>query len=251
MRAVSRAADIARAHATRARRRVRDVVLSRDPDVRTVREDLALRFLRGDGIEIGALDFPLRVPPGARVRYVDRKDEAGLRTDFPELDGHEFVPVHIVDDATTLATIPDASLDFVVASHVIEHLEDPIGALRAWLRVTKPDGVVWLAVPDRRRTFDAGRPATTLEHVIRDHAEGPAWSRTGHYEEWARLVDGIEERYVPAYAQEWIEKGMSIHFHVWELEDLAQLLLHAARDVADLEHLQTNGHENLAVLRKR
>jgi len=248
---VPAATEIAKTHLRRARRRARDAVLGGEPDVRTVREDVALRYLRGDGLELGALDFPLRMPARARVRYVDRKPNEGLRADFPELAGQEFVPVDIVDDATTLATVPDGSQDFVVASHVIEHLEDPIGALRAWLRVVKPGGVVWLAVPDRRRTFDAERPTTPLEHVVRDHAEGPDWSRTAHYEEWARLVDKIEEKWVPAYAQEWIEKGMSIHFHVWELEDFAQLLVHAARDRADLEHLQTNGHENLAVLRKR
>lgn len=241
---------VAAAHLRRARRRVRDAVIGGEPDVRTVREDVALRYLRGAGLEIGALDFPLGMPPGARVRYVDRKPNDGLRADFPELAGREFVPVDVVDDATTLATVPDGSVDFVVASHVIEHLEDPIGGLLAWLRVTRPGGVVWLAVPERRRTFDSERPRTPLEHVVRDHDEGPAWSRTAHYEEWARLVDGIEEQYVPAYAQEWIEKGMSIHFHVWELEDVAELLLHAARERADLVHLQANGHENLAVLRR-
>ena len=38
-----------------------------------------MRFLRGTGIEIGALDFPLRVPPGAQVSYVDYLDGICLR----------------------------------------------------------------------------------------------------------------------------------------------------------------------------
>ena len=37
--------------------------------------------------------------------------------------------VDVVDDAQTLATFPDESVDFVIANHVLEHLEDPIGAL--------------------------------------------------------------------------------------------------------------------------
>ena len=36
------------------------------------REAVAGIFLRGDGIEIGALHQPLRMPAAARVKYVDR-----------------------------------------------------------------------------------------------------------------------------------------------------------------------------------
>ena len=65
----------------RGRREARDVVLRHgSSDRNTIRKDVAVRFLRGDGIEIGALDFPLRLPRGARVRYVDHLDEAGLRS---------------------------------------------------------------------------------------------------------------------------------------------------------------------------
>ena len=34
-------------------------------------EHAAAVYLKGSGIEIGALNLPLRVPPSARVRYVD------------------------------------------------------------------------------------------------------------------------------------------------------------------------------------
>lgn len=241
---------IAKAHLDRARRRLRDRVVRERDDVRTVREDLARRFLRGDGLELGALDFPLRMPPGARCRYVDRKPEAGLREDFPELAGQAFVPVDVVDDASTLATVPDASVDFVVASHVLEHLEDPIGALRAWLRVVRPGGIVWLALPERRETFDRERPVTPLEHLVRDHDEGPAWSRRAHYEEWARFVVRVDEADVAAHARDLEERGMSIHFHVWELDGLTELLLRVADGAADLEHISRNRHENLAILRR-
>jgi SAM-dependent methyltransferase len=248
--AVSSPVAVARVRLRRARRRLRDAVVGSDPDVRTVREDLALRHLRGSGLEIGALDFPLRVPAGARVRYVDRKPNEGLREDFPELAGHDFVPVDVVDDATTLATIADETQDFVIASHVIEHLQDPIGALRAWVRVLRPGGVLWLAVPDRRQTFDHKRPPTPLDHVIRDHEEGPEASRRGHYEEWARLVNDLDEEHVAEYVDGLVAEGASIHFHVWELDGLVELLLHAVPG-ADLVHVQSNGHENLAVLVRR
>lgn len=70
----------------RGQREARDIVLRRGAgDPKTIREDVALRFLQGDGIEIGALDFPLRLPRGARVRYVDYLDGPGLRELTPIL----------------------------------------------------------------------------------------------------------------------------------------------------------------------
>ncbi len=105
------------------------MVLSRGmSDRKTTREDVALRFLRGEGIEIGALDFPLWLPRGARVRYVDYLDAAGLREahDSTLREGRPLVTPDVVDDGARLASFADGSLDFVVANHMLEHVEDPI-----------------------------------------------------------------------------------------------------------------------------
>jgi len=237
----------------RVRRRVRDDVLRRGGDLRTVRGDIAGRYLRGEGIEIGALDIPLQLPRDARVRYVDRKDVAGLRADFTNLADRAFVDVDVVDDGERLATFPAGSLDFVVANHMIEHTEDPIGTLEAHVRVLRPGGVLYLAVPDRRRTFDAVRARTPLGHHLRDHEEGPAWSRRDHYREWVRLVERFDEADVEARAAQLEAEGASIHFHVWELEDFAALLAHCREALglpAHVVHLQAHHNEFVVVLRK-
>lgn len=51
-------------------------------------------------------------------------------------------------DAQLLASIGDASLDFAHSSHCLEHLRDPVEALRNWLRVIKPGGHVIVTIPD-------------------------------------------------------------------------------------------------------
>src|SRR5207249_5036937 len=51
------------------------------------REAIARRYLRGTGIEIGALHNPLRLPRGVDVRYVDRMTVPELRRHYPELAG--------------------------------------------------------------------------------------------------------------------------------------------------------------------
>src|SRR5690349_3408731 len=129
------------------------------------RETVAEAYLRGEGIEIGALHMPLRVPEAARVKYVDRMDVEGLRTHYPELGDQEIVNVDIIADGERLESVSDATQDFVIANHFIEHCQDPIGALLNMFRVLKPGGVLYLAIPDKRCSFDVDRPVTTLDHL--------------------------------------------------------------------------------------
>src|SRR5687768_2567592 len=77
------------------------------------REWAARAYLRGKGLEIGALHNPLQVPAAARVTYVDRFPEPVLRRHYPELAGQRFVAVGLVDDGERLPKVADASQDFV------------------------------------------------------------------------------------------------------------------------------------------
>ncbi len=238
------------------RRRLRDFFVGAggsDPFV--VREDIARRYLAGAGIEIGAFTWPLRVPHGVTVRYVDHLGRDDLLRTYGDrlagmgLDAASIPETDVVDDAQHLATISDESVDFVVASHVLEHMEDPIGALQTFLRVTRPDGIVLLVLPDPRHTFDAPRERTTIEHLMRDHEEGPTASRRGHYEEWARINEHLPEDRVPGRVAEFEREDARHHFHVWELQDFLDLL-HELNLGAELELAQANNDEFAVVLRK-
>lgn len=77
--------------------------------------------------------------------------------------GHQYVC-----DATLLKDIPDQSYDFVLASHVLEHIANPIKALLEWKRVMKPGGALLLVLPEKQGTFDHKRPITSLPHLISD-----------------------------------------------------------------------------------
>jgi SAM-dependent methyltransferase len=228
------------------------VLLRGSGDRKTIRADVALRFLQGHGIEIGALGFPLPLPRGARVRYVDYLDETGLRETYSS-ELHECPPLvvpDIVDDGTRLASFADASLDFVVANHMLEHIEDPIVALEHQLRVLKPEGILYLTLPDARYTFDASRERTTVEHLLRDHSEGPQVSRREHYEECARLIEGHGGEILAKRVGEMEAECLRPHFHVWEPITFAEFL--AALDLPfSLELLQVGVEEFIVVIRKR
>ena len=180
-----------------------------------MRRRLARRYLRGEGLEVGALHQPLALRRGVRVRYVDRHSVDQLRLHYPELRDQELVPVDVIDDGETLATVPDASVDFVVANHFLEHTQDPIGTLGHHLRraAARRDPV---PRPARQAPHVRRPPAgDAIEHLVRDHAEGPAWSRRGHFEEWAALVEGVAPDAVAERARELESYDYSIHFHVW------------------------------------
>ena len=184
--------------------------------IQRTREVVAATFLRGDGLEIGALHLPLKTPADAIVKYVDRMTTADLRKHYPELAQLPLVDTTVVDNGETLGTVADASQDFVIANHFLEHCQNPIRTLQNLFRVVRIGGVLYMAVPDKRWTFDHDRPCTTIDHLLRDYRDGPEWSKRGHFEEWTRLVNKrTDEAIVAQETQHLLNIDYSIHFHVW------------------------------------
>ncbi|MBM3549881.1 MAG: class I SAM-dependent methyltransferase [Alphaproteobacteria bacterium] len=227
------------------------------------RDALAALYLKGDGIEVGALHNPLPPPEGARVRYVDRMTVADLRRQYPELETTPLVEPDIVDDGEKLTSFADASLDFVIANHFLEHCEDPIATLKSFARVLKPGGILYLAVPDKRFTWDIDRPTTTIEHLVADHEQGPAVSRTEHFREFAGAMHKLAG--VPMYEKTlhlltdpaYLERiNYSIHFHVWDHHEFLSLLVAILKRYAipfeiELALTLTTVVETVAILRKK
>ena len=219
------------------------------------REAVAAHFIRGNGIEVGGLHNPLRVPAGVLVKYVDRMPVEELRAQYPELAKRVLAPVDIVDDGETLATLPDASQDFVIANHFLEHCENPLGALLAHQRVLKPGSILFLCVPDKRFTFDNRRRITPYDHVLRDYREGPVWSRRGHVLDWVQHVEDIRDATAQERRADQLQaEGYSIHYHVWTFEGVVEMLLRAKSDVElnlDFESFLLTEGEIVIVMRKR
>ena len=217
------------------------------------RNRLARKYLSGSGIEIGALHLPLMIPDGATVRYVDHAPSDQLRKIYPELSIFRLTPVDIIDNGEELKSIAPASQDFIIANHFLEHCENPIKTLLTHASRLKPGGVLYLAVPDRDKTFDRRRPITLLEHVIKDFREGPEWSRFEHYREWARLVENIPEEQADARARDLMRDRYKIHYHVWRRDDFNDLLNYARTDLKagfTVQATASSRNEFIFILRK-
>ena len=143
--------------------------------LRWLENRLLARHFRGRGVEIGALWRKFPVPSRAAVYYVDRISDADLQQHYAEVT-QPIVPPDVVADATRLPFLP-ASLDFVIASHVLEHLPFPLAALRHWYDVLRPGGVLLLKIPDKRYTFDVKRERTTVAASRRRRRCWRSWLR--------------------------------------------------------------------------
>ena len=196
------------------------------------------RWLSGSGVEIGALHHPLSVPQGANVRYVDRMPESELRQHYKELQDETFAPISIIGNAQDLTNVENDSVDFVIANHLVEHLDNPIRGLQEMVRVLRPGGVLYLALPDPRVTFDFERQLTTVQHLVDEYRNGPDATREAHFRDWVEKVephthfgraDKLDER-----VQALLEMDYSIHYHLWRPDTFLEFLT-AARSEAGIE----------------
>ena len=219
------------------------------------RQTIAHEYLRGEGLEIGALSLPLELPCGARAKYVDRLTVPELRKHYPELAGVPLVNVDIKDDGESLASVADGSQDFVIANHFLEHCENPVLALKNMFRVLRAGGIAYFALPDKRFTFDKERPETALEHLWKDYTDGSEGSKKGHFDEWVEKVEKLKDEEAARKREaRLMETGYSIHFHVFTQDGMLKFLTFL-KERAGLEFefklCMAAGNETVFVLKKR
>jgi SAM-dependent methyltransferase len=146
-----------------------DALKSRDYRLAWLMHDLNEDSTRR-GLEIGALNNPTPVPNGISVEYVDYASTEHLQQ-FPHeatVRRADIVNVdHVWPGSGSLAQICGrADYDFVIASHVIEHVPNVLGWFEGIYGVLRPGGVFNLAIPDCRYTFDIRRKTSTLGEML-------------------------------------------------------------------------------------
>lgn len=222
---------------------------------------LSARYIQGYGIEIGGLGRPLPVCNSAKVKYVDRYSTEELKSNYPEMEDKEIIGPDIVANGETLDPIPNSSQDFVIANHVIEHFQNPILFLQNACRVLKDDGVLFLAFPNKRKTFDKNRPITEFKHLVDDFTNGPEKSEKDHFEEFVEFaeMDEIGNRGWSTteeknkLVQKLMDEDYSIHFHVWDVVAMIDMIQRIRTELAiglEIETLLSSGDEVIFILRK-
>ena len=102
---------------------------------------------------------------------------------------HKDKGFNFVREATDLRGIADHKYDFVLSSHNLEHIANPVRALGEWTRVVKQSGVIIVVLPDYRYMFDHRRRPTLVKHMMEDYERGTDERDLTHLAEILELHD--------------------------------------------------------------
>lgn len=129
------------------------------------------------GLEIGPLNRPMVTRDQGAVYYADHCTTAALREKYAHDPGVDVEAIVEVDFDLSTGRLPElasgiAPFDYVIASHVAEHVPDLVGWLKDVGAVLRPGGVLALVLPDKRFTLDHHRRETPFHELDAAHAEG-------------------------------------------------------------------------------
>jgi len=233
---------------------------------------------KGLGLEIGPSHRPIAPKiKGFNVKILDHLTAEGLKDKYRnhgvDIDAIEKVD-YVWSGEPLSELIGDQKFDWIIASHVVEHTPDFIGFLNECEKILADDGVLSLAVPDKRYCFDFFRETTSLASIIDAHMLGRtlhspgkaadyflnvtkkggliAWKdgHQGHYELIHNLQDALS-------GMKNASMGEYIDLHAWcfvpssfrlLIEDLFQLELTNFRE---LNFFDTTDHEFFITLGKK
>lgn len=215
-----------------------------------MREQLSHKFIKGSGIEIGGLNAPL-AGFDAQVTYVDRAPIEEIKASHPDVK--IIADTYVIDSAEELKNFANESQDFVIANHVLEHCENPIKAIENWVRVLKPGGVIFAAIPVCTHTFDKRRAVTSFEHLLVDYFSSPDVSLVDHYYDWFENseLEGLKGHELHQRVQAALATRSNIHFHVWDLPSIKDLGVMFARFFSLSYELHENGAEAILIFKKK
>lgn len=195
-------------------------------------------FLRKTGLEIGG---PSRIFRAAEILPVyalaDRIDGCNFSTstvwEGEIKEGMHYLAAkrpgyQYIAEAGNLKMIPSETYDFVLASHCLEHVANPLGALKEWLRVLRGNGSILLVLPDKNGTFDHRRPTTSFSHLMRDFEMKTAEDDLTHLDEILSLHDlsldpkaGDHQSFAKRSSANF--QNRCLHHHVFDLALIRQI----------------------------
>jgi hypothetical protein len=129
--------------------------------------ELAHKYCKGNGVELGAASHnPFNLEDCVNVApQIDEKFYSESQVKMGEKP-------QVIDLYGTADNIPveDHSIDYVISSHVVEHVPDLIGAFLEWNRALKDYGIIFIIAPKRDALpSDIGRPLSKIEAFEEAH----------------------------------------------------------------------------------
>jgi SAM-dependent methyltransferase len=149
-----------------------------------------------------------------------------------------------ISDIVNLLNIEEKSYDFVFASHILEHVVNPLKGLSEITRVLKDDGICILILPWKEATFDHKRPISSFEKLLDNYNNNRDEKNIDDY------LPEIEEFYdlsrdVPAGTMEqFLERckkhyeNRALHVHVFDFELIIKCLNYFNYEIIDTQFVK-------------
>ena len=207
---------------------------------RTTVERFSMKYLRGRGLEIGSGEDPVPLFGQATCVYADIAPETVF-------DAEAGVPTDkILFDINGSGSLSE-TFDFVIASHVLEHVDSLYRGLARLSACLRPGGLAYVVLPNCEHDADqAWMPRFgLLHHVI--EAVWPAVFRVRHERDFCRGMEragqvegwGTVQQRFPSELREDIRRGRVTpafryiyHRHSYGFEDWLGTLLVLGRLVS-------------------
>ncbi len=138
---------------------------------RDLKKAFAIADPSGKGLEIGPSHNPIAPKrDGYDVEIVDHLNQDQLREKYADqgVDTSKIEPVDFVWNGEPLDQLigKKSYYDWIVASHLMEHVPNPISMLQQCHEILKPSGVLSLVIPDKRYCFDYFRPISSTGDLL-------------------------------------------------------------------------------------
>ena len=204
--------------------------------------DMAHYFCKGKGLEVGAMCYPYLFNSDCQLKYADIFENSELRRIFNEIPLEKLYSKDLVHTDYVLKppkylfeNIDNDTFDFVYSSHSLEHTPNPISALNDQIRITKPGGIIYSVIPNKKNTYDRLRK-TTPSNILINKFEKNIYDHT--LNEAIDVVKNTESHalYEPHknnplnYAKEIIKKKEGIHhFHTFDETNTLEILIYLVK----------------------
>lgn len=175
---------------------------------------------RGTGIEIGPGVTPqILARPDVDVLYAEEKSrEDWLKTYAYKMHKYDAVDVEALPweryRVATAFNLPaeDNTLDFIFASHVFEHVVNPIGHLQHWLSKLKSGGIIAGILPHCDYSVDYQMLPSMLPTMALEYQRGERTPNINHY----RMIFGKD-------AETKMAEGRTLHVHFYNERNVQDL----------------------------
>jgi SAM-dependent methyltransferase len=220
----------------------------------------------GKGVEIGGPSSIFGdqgiLPVYAKIPSLDNcnfKNNTLWNSDLYEGQSYAYHPTQnngcqFVRDGIDLQCIQDETYDFLVSSHALEHIANPIKALIEWKRILRSQGYLILVLPCKEGNFDHKRPNTSLVHLLADYINNTQEDDLTHLDEilslhdlsrdpWAGTFDTFKQRASDNF------NNRSLHHHIFHPKMLSDLMKYLHMDIIkiatiDLTHIVVIAQKN-------